>query len=101
MGGGRRTLGPKLVHGLEGSSLAKEKLENMRDVGAECIVTPCAFCHLQFDRGQVDIRNQSGVDFNIPVLHYVQFLGHALGLEPEKLGLYKNAIPVDPVLNKL
>jgi len=81
--------------------MAKEKLENMRDAGAECIVTPCAFCHLQFDRGQVDIRNQSGVEFNIPVLHYVQFLGLALGLEPQKLGLYNNAIPVDPVLKKL
>ncbi len=81
--------------------MAKEKLENMRDAGAECVVTPCAFCHLQFDRGQVDIRNQLGVDFNIPVLHYVQFLGLALGLEPEKLGLYNNAIPVDPVLKKL
>jgi len=81
--------------------MAKEKLENMRNAGAECIVTPCAFCHLQFDRGQVDIRNQFGVDFNLPVLHYVQLLGLALGLEPKKLGLYNNAIPVDPVLKKL
>jgi len=81
--------------------MAKEKLENMRNVGAECVVTPCAFCHLQFDRGQVDIRNQFGVDFNLPVLHYVQFLGLALGLEPKKLGLYNNAISVDPVLKKL
>ena len=81
--------------------MAKEKLENMRDAGAECIVSPCAFCHLQFDRGQVDIRNKLGVDFNIPVLHYVQFLGLALGLTPEKLGLYSNAISVDPVLKKL
>ncbi|UCE16473.1 MAG: CoB--CoM heterodisulfide reductase subunit B [Candidatus Bathyarchaeota archaeon] len=81
--------------------MAREKLENMRNAGAECIVTPCAFCHLQFDRGQVDIRNQSGVDFNIPVLHYVQFLGLALGLESRKLGLHSNAIPIDPVLKKL
>jgi len=81
--------------------MAKEKLENMRNAGAECIVSPCAFCHLQFDRGQVDIRNKLGVDFNIPVLHYVQFLGLALGLAPEKLGLYSNAIPVDPILKKM
>jgi len=81
--------------------MAKEKLENMRAAGAECIVTPCAFCHLQFDRGQVDIRNKLGVDFNIPVLHYVQFLGLALGLAPEKLGVHSNAISVDPVLKKL
>lgn len=81
--------------------MAKEKLENMKKAGAECIITPCAFCHLQFDRGQVDIRNKLGVDFNIPVLHYVQFLGLALGLKPEKLGLYSNAVSVDSVLKKL
>lgn len=81
--------------------MAKEKLENIRNAGADCIVSPCAFCHLQFDRGQIEIKNHFAVDFNIPVLHYVQFLGLALGLEPEKLGLYSHAVPVDPILKKL
>ncbi|KPV62222.1 MAG: CoB--CoM heterodisulfide reductase subunit B [Candidatus Bathyarchaeota archaeon BA1] len=81
--------------------MAREKLQNIREVDAECVVTPCAFCHLQFDRGQIDIRNQFGIDFNIPVLHYVQLLGLALGLEPEKLGLYNNAIPTDSLIKKL
>jgi len=81
--------------------MTKEKLQNIKDVGADLIVTPCAFCHLQFDRGQIEIRDKTGVLFNIPTLHYVQFLGLALGLPPEKLGVYNNAIPTDTVIKKM
>ena len=78
--------------------MTKEKLENIKNAGADCIVTPCSFCHLQFDRGQIDVEKQFGVAYNLPVLHYVQLLGLALGLDPEKLGLYSNAIPADSIL---
>jgi len=81
--------------------MAREKLENMKNAGADCVVTPCAFCHLQFDRGQIDIQNTMGIAIKLPVLHYVQLLGLGLGLEPAKLGLYSNAVPMDPVLQKL
>jgi heterodisulfide reductase subunit B len=81
--------------------MTREKLQNIKDAGADLIVSPCAFCHLQFDRGQVEIRDKTGVFFNIPVLHYVQFLGLALGLPPEKLGVYNNAVPTDTVIKKI
>jgi len=81
--------------------MTKEKLQNIKDAGADLIVTPCAFCHLQFDRGQLEIRDKAGVFFNIPTLHYVQLLGLALGLPPEKLGVYNNAIPTDSIIQKI
>jgi heterodisulfide reductase subunit B len=81
--------------------MAREKLENVRSAGADLIVTPCGFCHFQYDRGQIEIKDRTGVFFNIPVLHYVQFLGLALGLPPEKLGVYNNAVPTDPVIKKI
>ncbi|MDH5437616.1 MAG: CoB--CoM heterodisulfide reductase subunit B [Candidatus Bathyarchaeota archaeon] len=83
------------------ADMTKEKLENVKNAGGDCIVTPCAFCHLQFDIGQIEVEKQFGVKYNIPTLHYVQLLGLALGLEPQKLGLYGNVIPVDPILKKL
>ncbi|NIR86224.1 CoB--CoM heterodisulfide reductase subunit B [Candidatus Bathyarchaeota archaeon] len=83
------------------ADMTKEKLENVKNAGGDCIVTPCAFCHLQFDMGQIEVEKLFGVKYNIPTLHYVQLLGLALGLEPEKLGLYSNVIPVDPILKKL
>jgi len=81
--------------------MTREKLQNVKNVGADLVVTPCAFCHLQFDRGQIEIRDKTGVLFNIPTLHYVQFLGLALGLPPEKLGVYNNAIPTESIIKKM
>ncbi len=81
--------------------MTREKLQNIKDAGADLIVSPCSFCHLQFDRGQIEIRDKTGVFFNIPTLHYVQFLGLALGLPPEKLGVYNNAIPADTIIKKI
>jgi len=81
--------------------MAREKLQNIKNAGADVIVTPCGFCVFQFDRGQIEIKDKTGLFFNIPVLHYVQFLGLALGLPAEKLGVYNNAIPTDTVIKKI
>jgi heterodisulfide reductase subunit B len=81
--------------------MAKEKLQNIKEAGADLIVSPCSFCHLQMDMGQFQIRDKTGVFFNIPVLHCVQILGLALGLEPAKLGVYNNAVSVDSIMQKL
>lgn len=81
--------------------MTREKLQNIRNVGADLIVTPCGFCVFQFDRGQIELKDKTGLSFNIPVLHYVQFLGLALGLPPEKLGVFNNAISTDAVIKKI
>jgi heterodisulfide reductase subunit B len=78
-----------------------EKLKNMKEPEVDCIVTPCSFCHLQFDRGQIEIRDQTGVFFNIPVLHYVQLLGLAFDIPLEKLGMRYHAVDTEPVLKKI
>lgn len=81
--------------------MAREKLQNIKEAGADLIVTPCGFCVFQFDRGQIEIRDKLGVQFNIPVLHYVQFLGLALGLSPDKVGLLNNAVSTEIVISKI
>jgi heterodisulfide reductase subunit B len=86
-GGGVRARNPDLA-----LQFTAKHLENMKDAGVDCIVDVCPFCHLQFDRGQVDLK----VDDKdvIPVLHLSQFYGLAFGLNKKELGLELNSSPV-------
>ncbi|MEZ5334128.1 MAG: CoB--CoM heterodisulfide reductase subunit B [Methanolobus sp.] len=63
------------------------KLAAIQDTGVDCIVNSCPFCHMQLESGQDEIREISGTEFDIPVLHYTQLLGLALGFPAEMLGI--------------
>lgn len=81
--------------------ITREKLANMEAVNADCVLTPCAFCHLQFDRGQAEIKSKFNVEFNLPVLFYTQLLGLAMGFDADALGLRNQSVPPDKILTKL
>lgn len=70
--------------------LSTAKLEHMQKAGVDCIVDACPFCHLQFDQGQAEIAERFGKEFEIPVLHYSQLLGLAMGYSPRELGIHLN-----------
>jgi len=84
-GGGVRARTPDVA-----LKMTKENLTNMQAAGAEVIVDCCPFCHLQYDAGQVQLK-----EFGIPVLHLSQLLGLAFGLEKEKLGLECHQVKVN------
>ena len=75
------------------ADFTREKLTNMRDAGADIIITCCPFCHLQFDLGQVEVnklfKDEIGEPFKIPVIYITQLLGVSMGLNPIRLGLEK------------
>ena len=74
--------------------MLREKLENMKQAGAECIVDICPFCHLQFDAGQIQLEQKFNAVYNIPVVYYTQLLGLAMGLSENEVGLRMNRIAV-------
>lgn len=81
--------------------MTAEKLDNMIEAGADCLVTPCAFCHLQLDRGQVELNEKYGRRYQMPVVFMTQLMGLALGMDARELGLYDNAIPTENLLKKI
>lgn len=60
------------------SKVLDELINEFAAAGANCILTPCPFCFIQFD-----IRQKQG----IPVLYFSEFLALALGASPEEIGL--------------
>ncbi len=76
-GGGVR--GYDIVHSLD---ITNEKLINLKDVGVDALTDICPFCQLQFDRGQIEIKEKFGVSYDLPVLHYLRTARPCTGNEP-------------------
>lgn len=82
-------------------NFTKEKIENMIDAGADCVATLCAFCHFQFDTGQIELTEKLGKKYELPVVFITQLLGLALGMTPEDVGLDKNRTQIESFTLKL
>ncbi len=68
------------------SRMLEDATANFRPNGANCILTPCPFCFVQFD-----VRQKEG----LPVLHLSELLALAFGATPEQIGLryHKTRLP--------
>jgi heterodisulfide reductase subunit B len=77
--------------------MAKEKLDNIQSTKAQVLITVCPSCHMMYDFNQPRIEKTFDVKYRIPVLHYTQLLGLAMGFKQEELGL--NLLRIKP--NKL
>jgi succinate dehydrogenase / fumarate reductase cytochrome b subunit len=71
------------------------------DADADCMVTPCPLCHLNLDLQQPDASKYVERDLGLPVLHFPQLVGLALGLEPKELGMTKHVVGTGDVQRKI
>ena len=74
--------------------LAGDKLKNIKAIKAKALITVCPFCHMMFDINQPRIERVLQEKFEIPILHYPQLLGLAMGIDPEDLAI--NELRVKP-----
>jgi heterodisulfide reductase subunit B len=66
----------------------KQKFDSINEAGgADMIVTPCPFCELQLDLGQVEIEKHFGEHYAVDVLHVTELLALAFGHDPDEFGL--------------
>lgn len=77
-------------------NMTGQKLQNVKDVGADLMITACPFCHVMYDANQRAIENELQKKFGIPVLHYPQLLGLAMGFNARDLALEQNRVRVNP-----
>ncbi len=65
--------------------LARDKLNHVKMVEAQALITICPFCHIMYDTNELRIEKLFNEAYGIPVLHYPQLLGLAMGMTPEEL----------------
>jgi succinate dehydrogenase / fumarate reductase cytochrome b subunit len=80
---------------------AGRHLADAIDAGADCLVTPCPLCHLNLDMQQPEAAKFVERDLDIPVLHFPQLVGLALGLEPKELGMNRHVVKTKEVQRKV
>ncbi len=81
--------------------LTREKLVHIREAGAQALVTVCPFCHMMFDTNQPRIERMFNENFKIPVLHYPQLLGLAMGFSPEELAITDLRVDSTQIVSKI
>jgi heterodisulfide reductase subunit B len=81
--------------------IAKEKLDHVKAARAQALVTVCPSCHMMYDFNQPRIERAFNVEFGLPVLHYTQLLGLAMGFSSEELGLSELRVKPTELLNQI
>jgi len=81
--------------------LARDKLNHLKVVDAEAMITICPFCHIMYDTNELRIEKMFNEVYGIPILHYPQLLGLAMGMRPEDLAFSELRVDVSKILNKV
>ncbi len=79
--------------------LGGKKLKSAKTSGADCMVTLCPYCQMQFDYYQSIVEKKLDERFALPVVLFTQLLGLCMGLSPEEVGLNMNRVSADTILD--
>ena len=80
-------------------SLSDSIIGMARAAGAECIAVACPLCQVNLDLRQIDIKKQTGRQYDMPILYITQLMGLCLGIPVEKLGLNKLVVSPSTIIN--
>jgi heterodisulfide reductase subunit B len=81
--------------------LARDKLNHIKTVDAQAMITICPFCHIMYDTNELRIEKMFNEVYGIPVLHYPQLLGLAMGLKPDELAFNELRVDVSKLLKQV
>jgi heterodisulfide reductase subunit B2 len=81
--------------------LARDKLSHVKQVDAQALITICPFCHIMYDTNELRIEKMFNEVYGIPVLHYPQLLGLAMGMTPEELTFNELRVSAKKLLDQV
>lgn len=84
-----------------GEKLAGKQIQDAKHHGADAMATPCPLCHISLDTYQKEAGRQVGEDLNMPIFHFPQLIGLAMGMDANTLGLKRHMVDTQSALEKL
>jgi heterodisulfide reductase subunit B len=81
--------------------LARDKLSHVKMVDAQALITICPFCHIMYDTNELRIEKMFNEVYGIPVIHYPQLLGLAMGMTPEELAFSELRVNTSKLLKQV
>lgn len=79
-------------------TLVRDLLQNAQDSEAEVIATACPLCQTNLEIYQMQVNQEFGTDFSIPIMYFTQLLGLSMGLHPKKLGIGAEFVSTNKIL---
>lgn len=78
--------------------LSREKYHSVAAQNVDAMVTICPSCHVVLDANQPLTQRIFSEKYGIPVLHYTQLLGLAMGMSPETLAIGALRVKADAII---
>jgi heterodisulfide reductase subunit B len=78
--------------------LILELLQNVQHSDADVIATACPLCQTNLECYQMQINQEYGTNFKIPVLYFTQLIGLSLGIPTKKLGIGSEFVSADRIV---
>ncbi len=75
-------------------------LKSAVDSGADVIATACPLCQVNLECYQLQVNEDFGTDFKVPVVYFTQLLGLALGMSKKKVGIGKELVSAAPIFGE-
>ncbi|UCD42016.1 MAG: CoB--CoM heterodisulfide reductase iron-sulfur subunit B family protein [Chloroflexota bacterium] len=79
-------------------TLVRNLLQSAVDIEADVIATACPLCQTNLEVYQMQVNQEFGTDFSIPIMYFTQLMGLAMGLPKKKLGIGTEFISTDKIL---
>ena len=79
-------------------SLVRDLLQSAEASEADVIATACPLCQTNLECYQMQVNQEYGTNFSIPIMYFTQLLGLSMGLPPKKLGIGTEFISTERVL---
>ena len=82
-------------------AMVAKHTSDVKELGADTMLTPCPLCHLNLDGYQPKAAAQARRKIDMPIMHLPQAIGLAMGISPRELGLQRHIMSTKPLIAKL